>query len=312
MGGGPYASMAAGVGGLPNVSVDVPICAVFLCLFIVGAVAHMTILQTNMRRKHFFRISGMMFGYCMARNVTCIMRIVWATRPRSIQIAIAASIFSNAGVFIAFLINLIFAQRLFTAAYPHIATGKPFKLGFKVLYGLIVLTLVAAIASIIQSSYTLDPYIHHVDRVIQLTASTLILVIAALPVPLTIAAVLKARTTRPKHLGSGSWNAKVAVLVSTTLLALTVAGFRCGTSWMTPRPRDRPYWFDAKWCYYFFNFVFDIAIIYTYWFARVDRRFHVIGKNDVVDEVDAEGIKIKTDQCSNSSSTGSLKTSMMV
>lgn len=281
MAGGPYASQFAAVGGVPTVSVDVPISAVFLVLFIIGAVGHMTILQINLRRKHMFRISGMAFGYCMARNVTCIMRIVWATRHSNIRVAIAANIFSNAGVFIAFIINVIFAQRLFVSAFPKIGSSKPFKFGFLALYVLIVMTLIITIFSVIQSVYTLNRYIHHIDRVIQLTASTLILVIAALPFPLTLAAVLRARGHPARPFGSGSWYGKVAVLLATTLLALTVAGFRCGTTWMTPRPRDDPYWFDAKWCYYFFNFVFDIAIIYTYLISRVDKRFHILTKEEM-------------------------------
>lgn len=251
----------------------------------------MTVLQINLKRKHMFRLSGMVFGYCMARNVTCIMRIVWATHPHDIRVAIAANIFSNAGVFIAFILNLILAQRLFTAAFPHIALSKPFKLGFLALYVLIVLTLVAVITSVVQSVYTLDEYIHHVDRVTQLAAITFILVIAALPLPLMLAAALKAKGQPERSFGSGSWNGKIAILLTTTLLAVTVASFRCGTTWMAPRPRDHPYWFDAKWCYYFFNFVFDIAIIFTYLFARIDKRFHVIGDKDAcLSDVEEENV----------------------
>lgn len=217
----------------------------------------------------------------MARTVTCIMRIVWATRPHDIRIALAANIFSNAGVFIAYLFNLIIAQRIFCAAFIHVGATKAFKLSFAALYVLVGLTLAAVITSVIQGSYTLDTYILQVDRDIQLTAIILILVLAALPLPLTLAAMIHARRVPPRPFGAGSWNAKVSVLIVTTLLALTVAGFRCGTAWMAPHPKTNPYWFDARWCYYFFNFVFDLAIIDTYLFTRVDKRFYLLGETDL-------------------------------
>lgn len=58
---------------------DVPITAVFMVLFILGAISHMTILLVNKKRGHTFVMSGMMFGFCMARMTTCVMRIVWVS-----------------------------------------------------------------------------------------------------------------------------------------------------------------------------------------------------------------------------------------
>ena len=96
----PYSPKIAAVGGLPTVGVDVPICSVFLVLFICGAAGNMTIFQLNKRRGHKFLMSGMLFGFCMARIVTQIMRIVWACYPTDVSVAIAATIFVAAGVLI--------------------------------------------------------------------------------------------------------------------------------------------------------------------------------------------------------------------
>lgn len=41
----PYAPTVAGIGLQPSVDVDVPVLAVFMFLFILGAATHMTILQ---------------------------------------------------------------------------------------------------------------------------------------------------------------------------------------------------------------------------------------------------------------------------
>jgi len=45
-----------------KVGVDIPITAVFLLLFIIGAATHMTIFQLNRKRGHKFVFSGLIFG----------------------------------------------------------------------------------------------------------------------------------------------------------------------------------------------------------------------------------------------------------
>jgi hypothetical protein len=62
--GGPYPPRVWQLGGAPKVGVDVPITAVFLVLFIIGAAAHMTIFQINMRKGHKFLMSALLFGMC--------------------------------------------------------------------------------------------------------------------------------------------------------------------------------------------------------------------------------------------------------
>jgi hypothetical protein len=72
--GPPYAPRIASLGGRPTIGVDVPITAVFLFLFAIGAAGHMTVFQINRRRGHKFIMSVLTFGFCMARIVTMIMR----------------------------------------------------------------------------------------------------------------------------------------------------------------------------------------------------------------------------------------------
>lgn len=60
--GPPYAPSAWALGGRNEKSVDVPITAVFLVLFIIGAACHMTIFQLNKKRGHKFIFSAVLFG----------------------------------------------------------------------------------------------------------------------------------------------------------------------------------------------------------------------------------------------------------
>jgi hypothetical protein len=88
----PYPPRTAGLGGQPTKQLDSPITAVFLALFVMGAATHMTILQVNLRRGRKFVISGMLFGFCMARILACTMRLVWASYPHNVSVAIASQV----------------------------------------------------------------------------------------------------------------------------------------------------------------------------------------------------------------------------
>jgi hypothetical protein len=271
----PYPPRFAAVGGKPNVGVDVPISAVFLVLFIIGAATHMTIFQLNNRKGHKFVMSAMTFGFCMARIVTMIMRIVAACYPHDVQIAIAAQIFVSAGVLVLFLVNLIFAQRIVRAAHPHFGWHKALSITFKVLYALIGAMLAMVITATVQSFYTLNPNTLKIDRDLQLSAGTYLLFVAFLPMPMVVLGLIVPRKTRVEKFGIGRWRSKIWILLVSTSLLTLGAGFRLGTSFMDPRPVNDPAWYHAKWCFYFFNFTVEIIVVYLYALVRVDRRFHI-------------------------------------
>ena len=271
----PYAPRVALVGGRPTIGVDVPICAVFLALFMAGAAGHMTIFQLNKRRGHKFLMSGLTFGFCMARIMTMIMRVVWACYPDDFQISIAAIIFVAAGVLILFLINVIFAQRVLRAAHPHLGWHKALSRGFTVIYVLIALMLVMVITATVQSFYTMRKDIHRIDRDLQLTTGAYFVFISFLPIPMVILGLVIPRMTRLEKFGSGRWRTKIAILLTSSFLLCLGATFRAATNFKNPRPMDDPAWYHAKWCFYFFNFTMEIIVVYLYLILRVDRRFHI-------------------------------------
>ena len=273
--GPPYAPRVAQIGGVPTVGVDVPIAAVFLALFLGSAAAHMTILQTNMRKGHKFAMSGLLFGFSMARVATMVMRIVWATRPNNVEVSIAAQILTSSGVLLLFLINLIFAQRITRAAHPHFGWHKALSYALYVLYGLVVVVLAMVITTSVQSFYTLNANTRRIDRNVQLAAGLYLLFFAFLPLPIVLGGIIVPRKIQLDKFGSGRWRTKVCILLASTILLVLGAGFRSGVAWETPRPRSNPAWFHAKWCYWFFNFVIEATVSYLYIAVRIDRRFHV-------------------------------------
>lgn len=271
----PYAPTAASLGGVPTIAVDVPVTAVFLVLFLTGAISHMTIFQLNKRHGHKFVMSGMMFGFCMARITTCIMRIVWATRPTSVRIAIAAQILVAAGVVLLFVINTIFAQRILRASHQHSGWHPVFSHFFHAVYVLIVLSLCMLITATVQSFYTLNSNTRRIDRDIQLYGQTYYVFVSFLPIPLVIGGLIIPRKTRVDKFGSGRFASKIAILLFSATLLCLGASFRAGTNYKPARPRSDPAWYHSKACFYIFNFTLEIVVIILYVIVRVDNRFYV-------------------------------------
>ncbi|TVY93926.1 hypothetical protein LAWI1_G000716, partial [Lachnellula willkommii] len=271
---GPYAPTTAGLGGTPIKTLDDPITAVFLFLFLCGAITHMTILQINLRRGTKFIMSGMMFGFCMARITTCTMRLVWSTHPHDLSVAIAAQIFVAAGVILLFVINLIFTQRVLRACHPHWAWTKWFSLAFKLYYASIVIMLIALITCTVQSFYTLSHNTRRIDRDVQLVGSTYFAVAAFMPLPLLLLVGILPKQSRVEKFGQGRFRTKVYVLVFSSTLLTLGAAFRCGIAYV-PKPVAHPAWYHSKACFYIFNFTIELAIVALYAIIRVDKRFHV-------------------------------------
>ncbi|KAI1172634.1 hypothetical protein F4777DRAFT_493902 [Nemania sp. FL0916] len=274
--GPPYASPNAGIGGLPEIIPDVPVSAVFLTIYLGFAIANMTILQVNLRRQHKFIISGALFGFSMSRIVTFALRIVWATHQHDVRVAIAANVFVNAGVLVVYVVNLIFAQRILRAKQPAIGWHPSISIVLKAFYFGIGAALVLVIYSVVQASYTLDPYKLRVVRDIQLAAITYLLVFTTLPLWLHLVAhFLLPKSAEAESFGHGGMTAKIVINVVATCLCVVIAGFKAGTTWEPPRPVSNPAWYHSRAAFYVFEFVLEILVLSLLTFSRVDKRFHV-------------------------------------
>ena len=271
----PFPSQFAGVGGLPTVSIDVPASAVLLAIYASFAVANMYIFQTNRRRGHKFLPSALMFGFCMARILTLVLRISWACYPRSVSTAIAANILVNAGILIVYILNLLFASRILRALQPTIGWNRALGFFYKAMYTLIGTSLVLVIVLTVMSSYTLDRKIHLEAMWIQRGAILFMLIFTLVPAVLLALAVLLPKHPSPETFGHGTMRTKIIVLAVGICLTVTIAGFRAGTTWMAPRPVDNPAWYQSRAAFYCFNFMLEIFILALYVPARIDKRFHV-------------------------------------
>lgn len=235
----------------------------------------MYIFQTNKRKGHKFLPSALMFGFCMARILTLVLRIAWACFPHSVSTAIAANIFVNAGILIIYILNLLFASRVLRALQPTIGWSRALGIFYKLLYTLIACALVLVIVLSIMSAYTLDQQIHVEALWIQRGAILYMLIFTLVPAILLAVAVLLPNHPSPETFGHGTMRTKIIVLAVGICLAVTIAGFRAGTTWMPPRPIENPAWYQSRAAFYCFNFMLEILILALYVPSRIDKRFHV-------------------------------------
>lgn len=272
--GPPYLPPTAQMGGRPDRQLDVPVCAVFLVLFISMAATHMTIFQLNRRRDHKFLFSVLLFGFCMARVVALSTRMAWATHPASISIAIAAGIFTQAGVLLLFVVNLLFSQRILRAYHPAFGWHAAVKWTYNALLAAVIALLIMVISASISLFFTLSPASRARDRDVQLFAGTCLAVVAFLPIPVALASLAVPRRTRVEKFGQGRFRTKMRLLLCSASLLTLGAGFRMGAAFAAP-PVSSPAWFDSKACFYAFNFGLEFLVVFAYAVARFDRRFHV-------------------------------------
>ncbi|KAK7428888.1 hypothetical protein QQZ08_004658 [Neonectria magnoliae] len=214
-GGPPYLPRGAVLGLVPSHVPNVPISSVLVLVFILSAIVNMTILQLNLRRKHKFILSGVLFGFSMARMMANILRIAWTTHNDNARLVIAASIFANAGVLLLFVTNIILLQRIVRAYHPMIGWSKALGWVFRFLYFGIAACLVMVIVSVVYSYYTLEPSTQSQLRAVRLSAAVFLAVLSFLPIPSVIATLLLPRSSPIDQFGHGSMRMKTALLLFT-------------------------------------------------------------------------------------------------
>jgi hypothetical protein len=283
------AAMPALLGGIPTVNVDIPICAVFIVIYACFAATNMTIYQRNLRRHKKFFLSALLFGFCMARILTLVLRIVWSAKPQDQGVAIAAQIFVNAGILIVYIENLILAQRILRAKHPSIGWNPILRVLYMVLYALVGGCLVMVITSIVLSTETDEQHVKQQCRDVQLAGVTYFLIFTLLPLAHLFAVFVLPKSDTEENFGEGSMRAKMAIIVGSTCLCITIAGFKTGAAWSPPRLATQPAWYQSKPAFYVFSFVLEYVALGVLTFSRIDRQFHIPDGSNGPGDYSSEG-----------------------
>jgi hypothetical protein len=189
----------------------------------------------------------------------------------------AAQILNNAGILIVYVVNLLFAQRVLRGVQPRIGWDRILAGVFRVLYGLIGGVLVMVITATVVNFYTLDVQTKLACAGALKAAIGFLFFVTLAPLLLLAAAffLMPRNGESEQAFGTGSMKAKALVVFLIACLAITIAGFKLGTTFETPRPIADPAWYHSKAAFYCFGFVLEILILCVVQIARVDRMFHV-------------------------------------
>lgn len=218
-----------------------------------------------------------MVGFCMARVLTCVLRIAWATRLGDVSLGIAATLFNNLGVFLLYIIDLLFAQRILRARRPTIGWHSILKVALTIAYSLVAVVAILVITFTVLGYYTRDSSLLTAVRDVQLAASTYILVFATLPYLLIAVAYLspQAGNALTETFGRASLEYKTVILLILTSVILLAQGFKYGIAWLPARPMSDSPWYDSKACFFCFGFMLEIIWMILALSVRVDKTFHV-------------------------------------
>lgn len=221
-------------------------------------------------------MSGAMFAFCTLRILACALRISWATKQESVPIAIAASIFVAVGDIVAWVVNLNLTQRILRAVHPGVGWHPAAKIAFIVVYAIIGVSVSILIGFTVSAYYTLDRSKQIQSRDAAFYGTTYFAFVATLPIPLVLGVLCAPRKNEIEHFGTGSFRAKIMiVLFGSTLISLGI-WFRCATSYLSPRLVSHPAPYQSKACFYIFYFSLEILVIYTYFAVRIDKRFYIL------------------------------------
>jgi hypothetical protein len=264
------------LGGQPTIAVDVPICAVFIALYLASAITNITLLRRNQAAGHKFLITICFTGFSMARVLTNVLRISWAAEPNNVSLSIAAMLINGLGVFLLYIVNLLFAQRILRSQRPKLGWNPILRWCFRLAYCSVAVVAVLVITFTVLSFYTREQNLLLAARDVQLAAATYLLVFCLMPYVLLAAAYFTPATSEVEEFGQGSKLVRVLVVLALTTLMVLEQGYKVGTAWvLTPHPRNDPPWYFAKAYFYALGFMLEIIYLIIVIGGRADRRFHV-------------------------------------
>lgn len=216
-----------------------------------------------------------MFGFCMARIVTMVLRIAWATRSTNAGLAIAANIFTTVGVLAIYIALLLLALRVFRATHPSLGWSKLLRKTLQVSYVLLGSAIILTVAFTILTFYTLNPTLRSAAIWIQRAAVLYILMFNVVTIVLLLLSWLLPHASDNENFGTGSIESKMIILGVGICFSIFIAGFRLGVTWSKTRLASDYPWYDSKAAFYVIDFGFEIIVVFLLLVSRFDKRFWV-------------------------------------
>jgi hypothetical protein len=271
---GPFAPEEAILGGIPTPDLDVPVTAVFLILFILGAATHLTLHELNGKRGHKFHLSDLVFDFCMVRVVSCTMRIVWSFRLDNFSIVLAALIFENAGVVVLFAVNIVLTQRILRAIHPNFGWHSVVS---KVVFGLLASVpaiICWNIGALTAGFFTQDSKKASVYHSFVLFGACYTTFLSTIPIWVVGLAGAIPSPTKIERFGIRRFRYKVILLLFSAAILFAGALLRL-LAGIYGHPTVSPGTIDSKSVFYATGFMLEIIVVISYAVFRFDLLFHI-------------------------------------
>ncbi|KAF2748054.1 hypothetical protein M011DRAFT_29692 [Sporormia fimetaria CBS 119925] len=279
--GPPYPPRTVVLGGVPDILPDIPVCSVFLALYVFMGVWHQGIFINNSRKGRKFVFSGAVFGFCMLRTISMCLRIAWACHRTSIPLGIAAQVFVFAGTMILFIVNWFFAQRIVRAQHPKWGWSPIYRAFHILSLVVLVLNLLMLIVAAVGQFYISDSHTLQIFRGLLLAGQTYFAAFCVAPIVLVVVSVLLPHETT-ESFGGGLMVIKLVVLLVTATVVSVGVVFRCIVAWQPPTPIRNSQglpnpvpWYLSKACFYTFSLTTEAIAVIGYAIGRIDIRFIV-------------------------------------
>ncbi|KJZ72325.1 hypothetical protein HIM_08251 [Hirsutella minnesotensis 3608] len=274
------------LGGVPTTTIDVPITALFLLVFTVGALAHLTIYQRNAKRGQKYLLTSLVFYFCATRIITCTSRIIWAFASSRAAIAstLVAEIVGQVSFdylteasanwnrdAIVFAANVFFARRIIRLMRPELGRDSVFTLMVLLLVlsipANIILNIVSISISILSfgnsgtTSAAQGAFIFGTSWNLALSVTPLILLFITCAAPTPLNQLGNTATSRLR--------VQACVMVSGVILLATGAATRLAAlANPTAGLMDNPLF--SKGTFYATGFLLEAIVVGIYAYFRVD------------------------------------------
>lgn len=131
--------------------------AIFMVVFFVLMIAHLTIFFINYSRHHYFYLTLFWALYCCSRILGFGLRIVWSNDISRVNLGIGDEALLVLTSIALVASNLILAQRIFTWRHPVGGTRKLFTNIMLVLYAIVAVGIILTVAG------SAIPYLYYLD-----------------------------------------------------------------------------------------------------------------------------------------------------
>ena len=299
---------------MPTTLPDVPICAILITLYLLLAVLHARIFLKARKQSSthlFFMWQAALIPFSMARVTTYVLRIVWSQYPYNSNLAIAAQIFSLAGIIIIVVLNIHFSVLVLWRLRPELQHVKPLYIALVAVRSVVLPVLIVgecspffplvpandilAIVGGVQLQLTGDPNARSTDIILTKFAGTFNVVLATFPLLfLALIACLyhSQLTSESLHVR------RIGVTIVSTLLVLFIMVIRLVVSY---KPMTSDPWIVSKAAYYFFGPFFEILTSLFLAFVGLHELFGVLPANKTEQYSAANGMSTVKEASRNAS-----------